>query len=284
MKDRNFTVGGGPPQYRQVVNFIHLGRVDTHGAWRYPPHLHENIEVILVKRGSVRWGLDGRSFDSKAGDLYFVMPGQRHEDASRKTPLFFYYLKFTLKDLRGKPVSLLPAGSPPERQILPGRSKVFLRAFEDIHREVLGDAPGSREIIEARILECLWLLRRELGLIQPPADPTQARRAALVEEVKQFLAARVERPPGARDLARQFGLSEDHLGQVFRRATGMSPLAWASALRMEEARRLLAESAMPVGEIARQLGFDDAAYFSRRFARSVGVSPGKFRGRRGAPR
>ena len=44
-----------------------------------------------------------------------------------------------------------------------------------------------------------------------------------------------------------------------------------------EARRLLAYTEMPVARIAGELGFEDAAYFSRLFARKVGLAPAAYR-------
>ena len=46
---------------------------------------------------------------------------------------------------------------------------------------------------------------------------------------------------------------------------------------LQEARRLLQFSAVPVSEIGYQLGFTDPAYFSRFFARNAGLSPREFR-------
>ena len=48
---------------------------------------------------------------------------------------------------------------------------------------------------------------------------------------------------------------------------------------VQEARRLLRFSAVPVSEIGYQLGFTDPAYFSRFFARHAGVPPSEFRAR-----
>jgi AraC family transcriptional regulator, transcriptional activator of pobA len=44
-----------------------------------------------------------------------------------------------------------------------------------------------------------------------------------------------------------------------------------------EARRLLAYTAAPVAEVARDLGFDDPSYFSRFFARRAGQAPQDYR-------
>jgi len=54
---------------------------------------------------------------------------------------------------------------------------------------------------------------------------------------------------------------------------GMSPLAYVHRLRLEEAYRLLSNSSMNVAEVAGNVGFDDANYFSRLFRRKMGMPP-----------
>ena len=44
-----------------------------------------------------------------------------------------------------------------------------------------------------------------------------------------------------------------------------------------EARRMLAYTPATIAEVAAELGFDDPAYFSRFFSRSVGASPSGYR-------
>jgi AraC-like DNA-binding protein len=47
---------------------------------------------------------------------------------------------------------------------------------------------------------------------------------------------------------------------------------------MAEARSLLVETELPVGEVARRVGMADPGYFSRMFRRAHGTSPRSWRG------
>lgn len=62
-----------------------------------------------------------------------------------------------------------------------------------------------------------------------------------------------------------------------RQISGESALDLLHGRLMLEARRLLAYTALPVSEIAVQLGYEDPAYFSKFFARSVGDTPSAYR-------
>lgn len=69
----------------------------------------------------------------------------------------------------------------------------------------------------------------------------------------------------------------DYAARCLRRHTGMSPLQYHHSVRLEEAKRLLLGSGMPVQEVAEHVGFADVNYFIRMFRRIAGVTPGAYR-------
>jgi len=69
------------------------------------------------------------------------------------------------------------------------------------------------------------------------------------------------------------------LGRLFRQEFGRSPQAYFRDLRMQTARGLLADPAMPVKHVAAQVGFSDVFSFSREFRKAEGISPREFRRR-----
>ncbi len=77
--------------------------------------------------------------------------------------------------------------------------------------------------------------------------------------------------------AEALGVTADHLSRTCRTVARQSALQMLHDRLMLEARRLLAYTPMPVAEVARQLGYDDAAYFSKFFTRHVGNTPSEYR-------
>lgn len=276
-KDASFTVTSGDQHFHLVPRFIHLGRVNAKTPWRYPVHTHDSYECILVTKGSVRFSIDGEPFTARAGDFYFLTPGQRHEETMTQPPFFFYYLKFHLCDIQGKSVRILPNGTPRSRQILRDGDAVFRHIFETMYDEVLADASGSREIIESMILELVWRLKRALNLIRQARTPLVSGHDAIIERAKQYIVSNITRAITLDELARHCNRSPDYLGHLFKRSTGVAPLAYASSVRIDEAKRMLTETTLRIAEIARKTGFEDAAYFSRKFKQSVRFSPEAFR-------
>lgn len=79
------------------------------------------------------------------------------------------------------------------------------------------------------------------------------------------------------DMARTAMFSKFHFSRMFQRVTGISPGRFLSALRLQEAKRLLLASSLTVADISHLVGYNSIGTFSSRFRASVGVSPTAYR-------
>ncbi|MDT8385958.1 MAG: helix-turn-helix domain-containing protein [Thiogranum sp.] len=70
----------------------------------------------------------------------------------------------------------------------------------------------------------------------------------------------------------------------FAQATGMTPMEYVHTLRLEEAKQMLESGDLPVEAIAGEVGYEDAAFFSRLFRRKVELTPAQYRKRFGGLR
>ena len=109
-----------------------------------------------------------------------------------------------------------------------------------------------------------------------PADSPD-RRHARVEEVTAHMQANLAGAIDHAALERVSGLSPSRLQALFREVTGYPPLDYLRRLRVEEARRLLADRRLAVKEVAARTGFRDTSHFSKVFRRVDGLSPAHYR-------
>ena len=79
------------------------------------------------------------------------------------------------------------------------------------------------------------------------------------------------------DMARSAMFSKFHFSRMFQRVTGVSPGRFLSAMRLEEAKRLLVTTSFTVADISHRVGYNSVGTFSSRFRSSVGVSPTTYR-------
>jgi AraC family transcriptional activator of pobA len=116
------------------------------------------------------------------------------------------------------------------------------------------------------------LLLVELGRMVPG----EARDPA-VEAVLDVITERFPGELSLRDVAAVVGLTPGYLTTMIRERTGRTVQQWITEYRLAEARRLLADSSIPVAEVARRVGLSDPAYFTRVFRRGVGATPTEWR-------
>lgn len=79
------------------------------------------------------------------------------------------------------------------------------------------------------------------------------------------------------DLAKSALFSKFHFSRVFHDVTGVTPGRFLSAMRIDEAKRLLGSTSLPVLDICHQVGYNSLGTFTMRFHHSVGVPPGAYR-------
>jgi len=143
-----------------------------------------------------------------------------------------------------------------------------------------------------------------LHIIARHAGPGEALRIAKVyllklhDEGQLPYATLVRRTPHADSVVRQCEswLAEhfrelDAIGQVvalsniaertlkrrFKMATGTTLIEYLQNLRIEEAKRLLESTPMPVDQVGAEAGYSDASFFRRLFKRLTGLSPSQYR-------
>ena len=110
----------------------------------------------------------------------------------------------------------------------------------------------------------------------PTLDDRRLARAV------DYVEAHFAGPVRMEDLAGVACLSLVHFSRAFRAATGQSPHAYLTGRRVAHARRLLAETTLPVMEVGHACGFNSAAHFAATFRDRTGASPTGYRADRQA--
>jgi AraC-like DNA-binding protein len=98
-----------------------------------------------------------------------------------------------------------------------------------------------------------------------------------IRDAQQHLRENYTSQISVPELARLAGLSTSHFSTLFRSATGSGVLDYVKSLRMARARELLITSTRSVCQIAVDVGYSDAFYFSRQFRTLNGCSPSQYR-------
>lgn len=78
-------------------------------------------------------------------------------------------------------------------------------------------------------------------------------------------------------LTKILGISQPYLYKIYKHAFGKSPKEFIDEYRIIQAEKMLAETELPVSEIARSVGFSDSFAFSKSFSSKQGCSPSEYR-------
>lgn len=123
----------------------------------------------------------------------------------------------------------------------------------------------------------------ESMLVRHPGAEPDAEAVALAT-LWSRVADRPRGPWDAASLASALGVSRSSLFRIVKRHHGTTPARVAEQIRMDEARRLLADSRHSIEVIADQIGYASAFSFSAAFKRVVGTSPSGLRRAASPPR
>jgi AraC family transcriptional regulator len=136
------------------------------------------------------------------------------------------------------------------------------------------EPPAALLCEHAAMLAAVELLRLFQG--RPPRERHHIaphRMRAVRAHIEERLAEDIT----LAELAAVARLSRFHFARCFRAETGLTPLAYVTQRRVERAKRVMLEEALPLCEVALACGFAHQAHFTTAFRRVVGTTPGRWR-------
>jgi AraC-like DNA-binding protein len=280
------------------------------------PEAQHVVSYHIVIQGSC-WGWlaenRGASIPLEAGDILVIPHGDAYGLSTARGLRATYTSAEALAFLRGMVSGELPSvvseggGGPDRLQVLCGFLGCDVRPFNPVLAALprLLHLPASAQPQGGPLGPLIQFALSETRDRRPGARCTLLRLSELmfVEAVRRHLAATpVEGPgwlSGLRDpaigralcvlherpaqawtlagLAREVGLSRSTLAERFTHFVGEPPMQYLARWRMQLAGRRLAEGAVKVSAIAREVGYDSEAAFSRAFKRMTGAAPASWR-------
>lgn len=97
-----------------------------------------------------------------------------------------------------------------------------------------------------------------------------------IEKVLEYVDRNYEKKITSEEAARIAGVSNEHFCRLFKKKMGKSFVQYINSLRVGAAAEKMFGYKKSVGELAEEVGFSDANYFSRVFKNAFGMSPEKY--------
>jgi len=152
---------------------------------------------------------------------------------------------------------------------------VLFRRMIDAEYSEYADGENRRRICGAYISILLASLCDDCRRAQMASAGDKG--AVLVERVAEWIRLHACEGIQPSDAATQFGYNGDYLTQLFRRATGQTVGEYINRRRIDEAKKLLLDTSLRIGEVAARAGFRDEKYFMKLFRRMENITPTEYR-------
>lgn len=243
-------------------------------------HRNAGLEIVVVRRGHLRWQVDGQVEAVPPGSAFFTMPWQEHGGVDADQPgcdLSFVILPihggrrgpWTLPDGGGgAALAALAAcrrhtwtATPLLQELIPALADGVEAGTAGSRRDALG---------RAAVEEMASIVA---GGAHAAEDPALIRVRTLVEALER----RCAEPWNLTTLAAEAGLARTRFAELVLQATGDSPHRLLNRLRVRRLQRLLRASRRSVTDLALDCGFAGGSHGARVFRIFTGISPAEWR-------
>jgi AraC family transcriptional regulator len=248
-----------------------------------PPLENHCVIVQLEPSGYVTANINGQDFDNflSPGDISIVPAGVRSNwrwrDRSPHEALHLYLEpQFVQKiaescNLSHDQMAIEPqVGVRDEQLSHMAMSLLYELQAENVVGRFYADSVASVLAIQlVRRYSCL----KDVAIKKGGMAPHKLRKAL------ELISDKLEQQQGIalEVVAREVGMSRYHFSRVFKESMGLSPINYIGRQRIERAKKLLAETELPIADIALQAGFSGQSHFTTFFRKLVGLTPRSFR-------
>lgn len=258
--------------YDFAPNFSTLG--ESHDFW----------EFVYIDRGELDIHAGEEKHRLRAGDMVFHKPMEFHNiecDGTHSATVFIMTFDCRSEAMEhfASRILRVPTELTKLMRLLISESNASFTVSQ-YPLDLRQDAPiGGQQLIKIYLEELLIrLLRADTKTsVSGVASDRDVLDDTLANDMCAYLARHIYTNVTIEELTEHFHFGKSHLCEVFKRSQGTTILQYYLKLKLTEAKRMLHEENVSVGEISERLGFESQSYFARIFKRHVGVSPRDFR-------
>ncbi|MEJ5994939.1 helix-turn-helix transcriptional regulator [Pedobacter sp. Du54] len=246
-------------------------------------HKHHFYHLVFFTEGEGKQYLDFKKFSIKPGIIYFMIPGQVHNWVF-KTPPNGYIINFSSTYFSS---FLLDAdylsrfsffSGQQDAQVLElslNTQQSITSIFEAILKEGLTHSKANDDLVKTLLIQLFITIARFQNTLEPAMN--NSYNHILMKNFKDLIEANYKHLKLPKQYAALLYITPNHLNAVCNDFLQISAGNLIRNRILLEAKRLLINLDLRIGEIANQLNFTDQSYFIKFFKKHEGVTPEKFR-------
>lgn len=239
-----------------------------HPNFIFPSRRVEHYELAyLMNPDECQVSLDDRDYKFKGDAIIFRRPGQINQS-------FMPYESILLTfKLEGADADSLLSGL---SSIYPSHQVEGLRqVFEDIYKESLSNRPYSAIYQSAKLSELIYTLYHDTDAYRRLHSPHISNEHML--SILKYVDQTLDQPFTIAAMSQDLSLSQRHIYHLFKEHMASTPIHYINQCRLNKSKGHLANSNLPIHQIAHLCGYDNVSYFITLFGKTYGLTPAKFR-------
>lgn len=275
---------GGSAMARKLLIEIFEWSPTTHID---PFHTHDHLEIGYCLSGTGTFYFGNKTYSAREGDVFVVNNLEGHAASSNpdnpSNYLFIYFDPMIIEQV--DPELLLPFVYWPKQfdNRISGRLPVAQQIgglFHDLWEEYQKKQRGYHGLMHSLILEICALLLRHYDSRTSLKDWNQALMSYYrLKPVLDYMKEHFRENITLESVASMLALSPSRARHLFAEKLGGGFKQYLLQLRINEAKRLLVSTELPIVEVMHSCGFQSHAPFYRAFKQIVGMPPQTYRER-----
>ena len=273
MSSRNFTLDNVKnSSIRGKAKLLNAGSAKYGGDWHSVPHAHNYAELFYIVGGDGQFRIEDELYPIRANQMVVVNPNVIHTEVSYEA----HPLEYIVLGIEGLELSIGENGDSRFRILNYADGEVILSCLRNILLEIEVSQSGYETVCQAymEILIVRLMRSTSFAVTTAPTVPLVNRQSAAI---RHYIDRHYKEHLTLDLLAEEANVNKYYLAHAFKREYGISPINYMIACRIEESKRLLAETDLSMSQISGILGFSSPSYFSQSFRRAESVSPIEYR-------
>lgn len=235
----------------------------------FPPHIHDDIELVFVKKGSVTAYCDGKKYTFVENSFFLIFPNQVHHYSDCLEGEYIVII--------AKPSNLLHYEGVFDEGVPNSAVWCFEKGQDDNVVELLDIATseflrdGYNTIIEAYLMVIFGKLLNFYEI-----KKTETDRETILQ-ILHYCATHYKEAVTVNSVAQSLHISRSTVSHIFSSRLAMNFCDYINSLRLIDAVHLLKNKNYSITEISYLCGFSTIRTFNRAFLKRYGVSPSAYR-------
>ena len=245
-------------------------------------HTLTYYDITFVTEGEGKFSIDNQTNEAASRDVFFSKPGEIRNWDTRHIvngyALIFEdeFLSSLFKDsLFVRHLSFFQSGKTSSKLQLP--DELYMRILQILHNiktEIDSYRQNDVYVLRALLYEVLMLLDRAyLKMISMEEGRSREVFNNHVSKFMNLVNIHSKEQHSVQYYADKLCITSNYLNEMVTSTMGFSAKQYIQNKVMEEAKRMLAYTDLPVAEIAFELNYETVSYFSRCFRRYTGETP-----------